>query len=96
MMNKYECLYIVNPSLEDEPRKAVIERFTGLVTANGGTVDDVDEWGKRRLAYPIQDLNEGYYVLMHFSSESEFPRELERNFRIHENIMRYLVIRQGE
>lgn len=95
-MNKYECLYIVNPSLEDEPRKAVIERFTGLVAANNGTVDDVDEWGKRRLAYPIQDLNEGYYVLMHFSAPAELPKELERNFRNHDSIMRYLVIRQGE
>lgn len=96
MMNKYETLYIINASLEDEARKAVIEKFNGLVTTNGGIIADVDEWGKRRLAYPIKDLNEGYYVLMHFSSPALFPRELERNFKISDDILRYLVVRIEE
>ena len=63
---------------------------------NGGEIDRVDEWGKRRLAYPINFKNEGYYVLMQFSAKPEFPRELERNFQINENIMRYLVTRIEE
>jgi len=90
-MNKYEALYIINPSLEEEARKAVVERFSELVKANGGTVDNVDEWGNRRLAYPINDLNEGYYVLMHFTAGPEFPRELERNYKISDDILRYLI-----
>ncbi|MGI6707164.1 MAG: 30S ribosomal protein S6 [Clostridia bacterium] len=90
-MNKYEALYIIDPSLEEEARKAVIERFSELVTSNGGTVDEIDEWGNRRLAYPINDLNEGYYVLMHFTAEPDFPRELERNYRISDDILRYLI-----
>lgn len=90
-MNKYEALYIINSSLEEEARNGVIERFSGLVTANGGTVDNIDEWGKRRLAYPINDLNEGYYVLMHFTAEPDFPRELERNYKISDDILRYLI-----
>jgi small subunit ribosomal protein S6 len=90
-MNKYEALYIINSSLEEEARNGVIERFSGLVTANGGTVDNIDEWGKRRLAYPINDLNEGYYVLMHFTAKPDFPRELERNYKISDDILRYLI-----
>ena len=69
-------------------------RFSSIVTAGGGTVEKVDDWGKRKLAYPIQDLNDGHYILMHFSANPELPYELERNMKINENIMRYLVIRK--
>ena len=93
MMNKYEVLYVIDPAMEDEPRKELIERFSGIITGNGGTVDKIDEWGKRRLAYPINFKNEGYYVLMQFSAKPEFPRELERNLQISDQIMRYLVTR---
>lgn len=95
-MNQYEAMYIINTSVEEEPRKALIEKFSDLVTANGGAVEAVDEWGKRRLAYPINDLVDGYYVLMHFSAPADLPRELERNFQISEEILRYLVTRKGE
>ena len=95
-MNKYEALYIVNATLEEEPRAALIQRFNTLITDNGGTVDSVDEWGKRRLAYPILDMNEGYYVLVRFSAEPTLPMELERNYRITEDIIRYLVTRIEE
>ena len=93
MMNKYEVLYVIDPAMEDEPRKELIERFSGLITGNGGTVDKIDEWGKRRLAYPINFKNEGYYVLLHMTAAPEFPRELERNLQISDQIMRYLVTR---
>lgn len=93
-MNKYESLYIITPELEEEATKACIEKFSGIVTANGGTIAEVNEWGKRRLAYAIDYKTEGYYVLMTFESAPEFPRELERNFKNDENILRYMVIRK--
>lgn len=93
MMNKYEVLYVIDPAMEDEPRKELIERFSGIITGNGGTVDKIDEWGRRRLAYPINFKNEGYYVLLHMTAAPEFPRELERNLQISDQIMRYLVTR---
>ena len=95
-MNKYEALYILNADLEEEPRKALIDRFSAIVTDNGGTVESVDEWGKRKLAYLINYLSEGYYVLMKFEAKPELPTELERNFRITDSIIRYLVTRQDD
>ncbi len=92
-MTKYEALYVLDvANAPDEAGvKASIEKFSALVTANGGTVDSVDEWGRRKLAYPIDYKTEGYYVLMRFSAGSEFPKELERNFKISDEIIRYLV-----
>ena len=95
-MNKYENLYVITPELEEEATKAIIEKFSGIITANGGEIESVDEWGKRRLAYPINFKNEGYYVLVQFTAAPEFPRELERNLQINENVMRYLVTRIEE
>ena len=92
-MNKYELVYIIDTALEDEARKAVIDRFNGMIEQNGGKVLKVDEWGKRRLAYPINYKTEGYYLLVNFDSAAELPRELERNFQINENVLRYMVIR---
>ena len=93
-MSNYEVMYIIDTALEDEPRKEMIERVQTLVTENGGQVNGVDEWGKRRLAYPIDYKTDGYYVLMHFSSDPEFPRELERNLQISDSVIRYLVTKQ--
>lgn len=95
-MSKYEVIYIIDARVEDEPRKELIDRFSGLITQNGGTVDHIDEWGKRRLAYPIDFQTEGYYVLLHMTTAPEFPRELERNFEISEQIIRYLVVRMDD
>ena len=95
-MNKYEVLYVIDAGLEDQARSELIAQFGELMTNNGATVEKVDEWGKRRLAYPINFKNEGYYVLVNFTAAPEFPRELERNFEINENIMRYLVTRVEE
>lgn len=93
-MNKYESLYIITPELDEEATKAVVEKFADIVKKNGGEVEKVDEWGKRRLAYPIDYKTEGYYVLVHFAAASELPRELERNFKNDESILRYMVVRQ--
>lgn len=92
-MNKYEVLYILNAEQDDETLAAQADKFSALVTANGGEVEKVDKWGRRRLAYPINFKNEGYYVLMNFSSGSELPMELERNFRISDEVVRYMVVR---
>ena len=96
-MNKYEVMYVIDTALEDQARTDVINRFSGIVESNGGKVERVDEWGKRRLAYAINYKTEGYYVLMYMSAPSDLPRELERNFKISDAILRYLVTRlEGE
>ena len=92
-MNKYELVYIIDPAVDEEGRKAVVERFSSLIAEQGGTVDKVEEWGKRRLAYAIDYKTEGYYVLVQFSSGSDLPLELERNLKISDQVIRYQVIR---
>ena len=88
---KYETLFIVNPTLGEEEVVAVADKFKALVEANG-TVDKVEDWGKRRLAYPINDLTEGYYTLVQFTSAPSFPAELERVFKITDGIMRSIIV----
>lgn len=92
-MNKYESMYILKPDLDEEARKALIEKFSTIVTDNGGQIEKVDEWGQRKLAYEINYIKEGYYVLMTFEAPSELPLELERNYNISDSILRYNVIR---
>ena len=87
---KYETIFIVNPKLEEAAATAVVDKFKSLVEANGTNVE-VEDWGKRRLAYPINDMAEGYYVLMNFESKPEFPAELERVMKITEGVMRCLT-----
>ena len=96
-MNQYEVMYVIDAALEDSARIELIDRFSDLVKKNGGEIDRVDEWGKRRLAYAINYKTEGYYVLMYIKAPSELPKELERNFQINDKILRSLVIRyEGE
>ncbi len=95
IINSYETLYVIDPDLTEDATKALIEKFTALINANG-TASEVNEWGKRKLAYPINDKTEGYYVLVNFTSEGSFPAELERIFRITEGILRSIVIRHEE
>ena len=92
-MNKYEVVYIIDPAVEEEARKELIAKFNDLITGNGGSIDKVEEWGKRRLAYAIDYKTEGYYVLVNFQAEAELPKELERNLQISDSIIRYQVIR---
>jgi len=90
--NFYETLYIIDGTLAEDAIKALVEKFTALI-AQHGEIAEVNEWGKRRLAYPIQDKNEGYYVLTTFESDASFPNELERIFGITDGIFRSIVIR---
>ena len=92
-MNKYEVVYIIDPAVEDEARKALIAKFNDLITGNGGSVEKVEEWGKRRLAYAIDYKTEGYYVLVNFQAEADLPKELERNLQISDSVIRYQVIK---
>ena len=88
---KYEVLYIIDATIEEEQRIALVEKFKAMVEAEG-TLTSIDEWGKRRLAYPINDMTEGYYVLMTCECKPEFPAELDRVFKITEGILRSLII----
>ena len=88
---KYEVLYIIDPAQGEEGIQALVEKFKALVEANG-TLTSIDEWGKRRLAYPINDLMEGYYVLMTFTAAPAVPHELDRIFRITDGVMRSMII----
>jgi small subunit ribosomal protein S6 len=93
--NSYETLFIIDASLSEEAIKGLVDKFTALI-AEHGKVSEVNEWGKRRLAYPINDKEEGYYVLVNFTSNSEFPAELERVFGITDGIMRSMITRPVE
>ncbi len=88
---KYETLFIVTPTLEETAIQSVVDKFKTLIEANATNVE-VDEWGKRRLAYPIQDQSEGHYTLIRFESAPEFPRELDRIFKITDGIIRSLIV----
>ena len=93
-MNEYEVLYLITPDLDEETNRQVIDKFASIITANGGEIEKTDEWGKRRLAYAIDYKTEGFYVLVTFKAPGELPRELERNLKNDERIMRYMVTRK--
>ena len=93
-MNKYELDVVVSAKLEDEARAEVIEKVKAMITRFGGNVTDVDEWGKRRFAYEIQKMREGYYYFIKFDGEATVPGELEQAVRIMDNVLRYLCVRQ--
>ena len=93
--NSYECLFVIDSDLTEEATKALIEKFTKLI-ADNGEISEVNEWGKRKLAYLINDKTEGYYVLVNFKGASTLPSELERIFGITEGILRSIVIRLDE
>ena len=93
-MNKYELAVVVNAKIEDDARAAVIEKVQAYITRFGGQVSDVDEWGKRKLAYEIQKMREGFYYFIQFESDANCPNEIETRIRIMDNVIRYLCIRQ--
>ena len=92
-MRNYESMYILHPELSEEEIKQHIEKFTNVIIDKGGVIDKTDLWGKRRLAYEVKKLKEGYYVLVLFRGSSAVAQELERIFKITETIVRYLIVR---
>ena len=93
-MNKYELAVVVNAKIEDDERAQVIEKVKALITRFGGNVTDVDDWGKKRLAYEIQKMKEAYYYFIHFESDATTPGEIEQRIRIMDNVLRYLCVKQ--
>ena len=93
-MNKYELAVVVSAKIEDEDRAATIEKVKEYITRFGGTVTEVEEWGKKKLAYEIQKMHEGFYYFVRFEADAPCPAEVERRIRIMENVIRYLCVRQ--
>lgn len=92
IISSYETMFVVDLTGGEEAVKATVEKFTSLIAANG-EITSVDEWGKRKFAYPINDMTEGYYVLVNYKAETSFVAELERVFNISEDIMRSMTIK---
>ncbi|MCL2163463.1 MAG: 30S ribosomal protein S6 [Oscillospiraceae bacterium] len=94
-MNKYETVYIINSELGEESIQAIIEKFKDMIES-AGQLEAIEEWGNKRLSYPVKDKNDGYYVLVHYSAPPEFPRELERVFKITDGILKFLTVRRDD
>ena len=92
-MNKYELAVVVSAKIEDEERAAVVDKCKALIERFGGTITYVDDWGKKRLAYEIQKMKEGFYYFIQFEAESSAPAEIESRIRIMDNVLRYLVVK---
>ena len=95
-MNKYELALVVSAKLDDAAREAVVEKAKGYVTRYGGEISEVEEWGKKRLAYEIQHERDGYYFFVEFEAEPTAPAEIERHVRIMDSVLRYLIVRRDE
>ncbi len=93
-MNKYELALVVSAKIEDEERAAVVEKAKGYITRYDGTVSEVEEWGKKKLAYEINHMREGFYYFIQFEADATAPAEIERHVRIMDNVLRYLVVRK--
>ncbi len=93
--SKYETIFVVSAELEEEAANALITKFKDMISANG-TVEKVEDWGKRKLAYPIDDITDGYYTLVNYSAAHDFPAELERVFNITDGILRSLTVKVEE
>ncbi len=94
MMRKYETIFIQHPSFDEETVKANIEKFKGVIENGGGTIENVDFWGKRKLAYEISKVSDGYYTLVSFNAGPELPKELDRVFRITDGIIRHIIVKE--
>lgn len=95
-MNKYELAVVVSAKIEDDERAATIDKVKAYIERFGGTITNVDEWGKKRLAYEIQKMKEAFYYFIQFDAESTAPAEVESHVRIMENVIRYLCVKQDE
>lgn len=94
-MRKYETLYVLKPDLEEEKRNELIEKFKTIIEKDG-EIEEVNEWGTKKLAYEIDKITEGYYVLVNFKANTDLPKELERNYRISDDVIRYIVVNLEE
>ena len=95
-MNKYELALVVSAKIEDDARTATVEKAKEYITRAGGTVTEVEDWGKKKLAYDIQKMSEGFYYFIQFDAAAEVPAELEQSVRIMDNVLRFLCVRKDE
>lgn len=95
-MRKYETIFVLKSNLDEARRIELIERFTGVIASEGGEVTEVNEWGNRKLAYEIEKQTEGYYVLVNFNAPADLPKELERHYKIADEVLRYIVVNLEE
>lgn len=95
-MNKYELAVVVSAKIEDDERAAVVEKAKAMVERFGGQITNVDDWGKKRLAYEVQKMKEAFYYFIQFDAESSVPAEIESRIRIMDNVIRYLCVRRDE
>ncbi len=95
-MRNYEIMYILNASVEEEARKAIMESLHALITDDGGTITKIDEWGMRTFAYKIDHMSKGYYVVVNFQAEPEVVAELDRICRINQNVVRHMIVNLDE
>ncbi|WP_307346183.1 30S ribosomal protein S6 [Metabacillus malikii] len=95
-MRKYEIMYIIRPNIEDEAKKALVERFNNILSDNGAELTEAKEWGKRRLAYEINDFRDGYYMLLQVNAEAAAVQEFDRLAKISEDIIRHIVVKKEE
>lgn len=95
-MNKYELALIVSAKIEDDARAAVVDKAKDYIARFGGTVTEVEDWGKKKLAYEIQKMSEGFYYFIQFDAAATVPAELEQNVRIMDNVLRFLIVRKDE
>jgi len=93
MLRQYETIYVLNPEIGEENTKALVEKFKDMMS-NSAQIDSMEEWGRKKLAYPIDYKTEGYYVLTNFTAEPNFPQELERVYKITEDVIKYIVIKK--
>lgn len=95
-MRHYETLFIINPEISDEETDAVVEKYSGILTEGGAFIGLVDKWGRRRLAYTVKKFNKGFYVLFDYGATPEPVAEMERLFKIDDNVIRFLTVKQGD
>ncbi len=96
MLNKYESIYIVNPNVEADGIKSLVEKFNALIESEGGKVLETNEWGMKKLAYPIKKFTQGYYILVNFEAKAEFIDELERIYKITDSVIKFITIRKED
>jgi len=95
-LRKYETIYVIRPEQEDDKYTEIIEKYKSLIENNGGEITNIDKWGKRRLAYEIAHLKEGFYVVVKFNAEPQVAEELDRVYKISDEIIRHIIVREDE
>ena len=92
-MRSYELMFILKPELDEEATAAAVDKYTNLITTQGGSISNVDKWGKRRLAYEVADYRDGYYVVVNFAGEPETSKEIDRVLKISDDVIKHMVIK---